>query len=78
MAGEFKNIVEKTKNILVNRNDEGFLTRKSTNSDGVELEKYSLSDIANFMHSMKKINDIENLEENANSIYKPIRMMHAK
>jgi len=78
MAGAFSDIVKKTKNILVERNDEGFLTRKTINSDGAELEKYSLSDIAHFLQSMKKMDDIEELEENANLIYKPIRMVHAK
>ena len=78
MAGEKSDIVQKIKNILVNRSDDGFLTRKSTNSNGIELEKYSLSDVANFMHSMKKLEDIEKLGENADSVYKPIRMVHAR
>jgi len=76
--GEFSDIVQKTKDILVERNDNGFLTKKTVNADGAELEKYSLSDTANFLHSMKKLDDIEKLENNANSIYKPIRMVHAK
>jgi len=77
MSGKYSDIVDKTEKILAERNDNGFLTRKTINSDGAELEKYSLSDIANFMHSMKKLDAAEKMEENANSIYKPIRMVHA-
>jgi len=78
MASKFSDIAKKTKDILVDRNDTGFLTRRVVNKDGGELEKYSLSDVANFLHSIKKLEDIEKMEEYANSVYKPIRMVHAK
>jgi len=78
MAGEYSKILKKTKDILAERNESGFFTRKSTNSDGVETEKYSLSDQANYIEKMENLSDRDELKKNADSIYKPIRMVHAR
>jgi len=78
MNETFSDIQEKTKRILAERGNDGFLTRKTENSDGSGMEKYSLSDIANFLEKMEKLSDREELKKAASSIYKPIRMVHAK
>lgn len=81
MGEKFSDIIEAGKNILSDRaknSREGFFTKKTENSDGSGIEKYSLSDVANFMHQMKKLEDIETLEANSPDIYKPIRMVHAR
>ncbi|MDR2554146.1 MAG: hypothetical protein LBC64_01850 [Fibromonadaceae bacterium] len=73
----FSDIAQKTKNILSTRNDNGFLTKSQTNSDGALTEKFSLSDTANFTEKMKKLAKIEQTEKYADDIYKPIRMARA-
>jgi len=78
MGENFSDILAKGKSILANRSDDGFFTRKQENSDNSGWEKYSLSDVANFLHSMKKLEDIEQLEKNESAIYKPIRMVNAR
>jgi len=73
----FSDIAQKTKNILSTRNDNGFLTKTQVNTDGASIEKFSLSDTANFMEKMEKLDKIEETKKYASDIYKPIRMAHA-
>jgi len=73
----FSDIKQKTVDILSARSNDGFLTKTQVNSDGASIEKYSLSDTANFLEKMEKLDKIEETKKYAGDIYKPVRMANA-
>jgi hypothetical protein len=73
----FSDIVQKTKNILVNRDNNGFLTKTQNNADGSITEKYSYTDTINLAERAMKLAKMEETEKYADDIYKPIRMVNA-
>jgi len=77
MGENFSDIVEKGRSILAKRDGENFFTRKVENSDGSGVEKYSLSDAANFLRSMAELEKLNEAVKLRSDIYKPVLMVNA-
>jgi hypothetical protein len=69
----FKDIKNKTLNILDKRTPEDFFTEQTVNKDNSSITKSNITSIANFTTAMSKLADKEDEKELAKRIYKPIK-----
>jgi hypothetical protein len=74
-SNAYSEILEKSVDILSERDGEGFFNKRIENPSGLNTEKYSLSDVANFMQTMKKMSEAENAKTYSDEIHKPVRFM---